>query len=45
MGSEQVVSVECVSVEQASQRFLDIGQADLAELYRLANMIKSLGDR
>jgi 8-oxo-dGTP diphosphatase len=36
VGGEQVALVECVSVEEASQRFLAIGRAELAELYRLA---------
>jgi len=35
-GGERVEGVECVSVEEASQRFLAIGRAELAELYRLA---------
>jgi 8-oxo-dGTP pyrophosphatase MutT (NUDIX family) len=37
---EQVTVVECVSIEKASQRFLSMGRADLAELYRLADLIR-----
>lgn len=33
---EQVIAVECVSIEEASRRFISIGRHDLSELYRLA---------
>ncbi len=36
---EQIAVVDIVSVEVASQRFLSIGRADLAELYRFAALI------
>jgi 8-oxo-dGTP diphosphatase len=37
---ERVVTAECVSIEEASQRFLEVGRPDLAELYRLASAIR-----
>jgi len=40
-GGESVVSVQCVSVEEAARRFRDIGRGDLAELYQLAAYIRS----
>lgn len=35
-GDEQVIAVECVPLEEASQRFLTADRPELAELYRLA---------
>jgi 8-oxo-dGTP diphosphatase len=35
-GGEQVVAVECVSVEEAAQYFIEQGRLDLANLYQLA---------
>jgi 8-oxo-dGTP diphosphatase len=37
---EQVVGVECMSIAEASQRFLLIGRPALAELYRLADLVR-----
>lgn len=36
VAGEQVALVECVAVEEASQRFLAVGRPELAELYLLA---------
>jgi 8-oxo-dGTP diphosphatase len=36
---EQVALVECVSIGEASQRFLSIERPDLAELYQLADLV------
>jgi 8-oxo-dGTP diphosphatase len=38
-GGEKVVAVECVSIEEASRRFLAVGRPELAELYRLAAVV------
>jgi 8-oxo-dGTP diphosphatase len=40
-GGENIVSVECVSVEKAALHFLETGRPDLAELYRLAAALAS----
>jgi 8-oxo-dGTP diphosphatase len=40
---EQIVAVECISNEEASQRFLGIGRPELAELYRLAAVVRRAG--
>jgi ADP-ribose pyrophosphatase YjhB (NUDIX family) len=42
---EQVVAVECMSVEEASRRFVSIGRHDLAELYRLAAMVREIRNK
>ncbi len=42
-GGEQVASVECVTVEEAGQRFSAIGRPELAELYRLAAAVRKKG--
>lgn len=41
-GGEEVVAVECTSIEEASQRFLAIGRTELAELYRLAAALREI---
>jgi len=38
---EQVAVVDLISVEDAASRFLSIGRADLAELYRLAFLLRA----
>ena len=43
-GSEPVVSVELVSVEEASRRLTARGRSDLAELYKLAAEVRELCD-
>ncbi|HKP52008.1 MAG TPA: NUDIX domain-containing protein [Chloroflexia bacterium] len=40
-GGENIVSVECVSIEEAAHRFHETGRPDLAELYRLAAILAS----
>jgi 8-oxo-dGTP pyrophosphatase MutT (NUDIX family) len=42
-GGEQVAQVECVTVQEAARRFVDIERPDLADLYRLADAIRSSG--
>lgn len=48
-GGELVVIVECVSVEEANRRFVEIDRPELAELYRLAAAVRGAqgfkGDR
>lgn len=39
---EQVVVVECLSLEEATQRFQRINRPDLAELYQLTAMVHEL---
>jgi 8-oxo-dGTP pyrophosphatase MutT (NUDIX family) len=39
-GGEDVASVDCVSIEEAGRRFVSIQRPDLAELYRLADLIR-----
>lgn len=41
VGDEQVTGVACVSVEEAGRRFCTAGRKDLAELYWLAEIIRS----
>jgi 8-oxo-dGTP diphosphatase len=42
-GGEQIVAVECMPIEEASQRFLGAGRPELAELYRLATVVHGAG--
>ncbi|MBI1930219.1 NUDIX domain-containing protein [Candidatus Poribacteria bacterium] len=44
-GGEQVVAIEYVSIEEASQRFLASGKPDLAELYQLAAVPRTYAGR
>ncbi|MDQ6421751.1 NUDIX hydrolase [Paenibacillus sp. LHD-117] len=37
---EQVVAVEVVGIDEAIRRFESVGRSDLAELYRLADVIR-----
>lgn len=40
VGGEQVIAVETVSIEEAIHRFEEIGRYDIAELYRMADLIR-----
>jgi len=42
-GAEQVIGVECVTIETVVERFTSSGRYDLAELYHLASRILSNG--
>lgn len=40
VGGEQVIAVETVGIEEAINRFKEIDRHDIAELYRLADLIR-----